>query len=49
VCSPLDFGQIHTLFEHIPQRRQLAQLGDRLANFLRGVVDFFFGGEPTKT
>src|SRR5471030_421864 len=48
VCRPLDFRNVDTVFVHIPQRRQSAQLGNGLADFLRGVVDFFFGGETTE-
>src|SRR5450830_98389 len=48
VCRPLDLRDIDAVFEHVPQRRQSAQLGDGLADFLRGIIDFFFGGEAAE-
>src|SRR5690606_4213791 len=48
VRLPFNLGQVDTLFEHIPQRRELAQFGNRLANLLCRVVDLFLGGEAAE-
>src|SRR5476649_2300994 len=48
VCRPLDLGNVDTVFVHVPQRRQNAQLVDGFADFLRGVVDLLFGGETAE-
>src|SRR5690606_436180 len=48
VCLPFDLGQVDTLFEHVPQRRQLTQLVHRLGHLAGGVVDLFLGGEAAE-
>ena len=45
MCGPLHCLQVDTLFEHIPQGRELAQAGNLLANYLDHEVDFLFGGK----
>src|SRR5574344_1129265 len=47
MADPFHFGEVNTVFEHVPQGGHLAQTTDRILDQLHGIIDLFVSGEAT--